>query len=804
MAVVRPGDPISHYRIRGQLGAGGMGLVFAAQDARLGRNVAIKFLSAELAASADGLERFRREARAASALNHPNICTVYDIGTHQGTPFLVMEHLEGETLGDRIAGKPRRVAEVVDIGIQIADALEAAHAHGIVHRDIKPGNLFVTRRGQAKILDFGLAKLAAEGGEPDCPDSAAVTLTMADDLTKPGTAVGTVAYMSPEQARGEEIDSRTDLFSFGAVLYEMCTGVAPFAGDSIAEIFDGILNKPVPPPSRANAAIPPALDTVILAALEKDRRTRVQSAAEMRAALGRIARSFDRGRAAAEAGPPVYGRRFILLAFCVVMATAAIVFLYFSLRPTRRTPAERTSIVVLPFVDLSPQKDQEYFCDGMTEEIITALSKMRVRVLASTSSFAFKGKREDVRSIARAVNAANVLEGSIRKAGNRIRVTAQLVSTADGYHLWTETYDRELTDVFRIQDDIAHAIANALRVSLAGHPESEGKSQTTNIDAYTLYLQGRYHWYNRTEAGFRIAASYFERAVERDPRYARAYAGLADVYVQLDGWEILRPHEAMPKAKEFVAKALAIDPMLAEAYVSRGAIAETYDWDAAATERDYARAVELDPVYITARWWYAAWLQAAGRMEESRQQWERALELDPLSVPVLIDAASYYDSAGDRDRALALCRKAIELDPNCSVCLRVLSSLLDQGGKREESYAAVQQAVALAPEYPAALADLAAFRAKRREWKEARAIADQLRALAKKKYVPAYIEARVRYALGDRQAARRLLMEARRERSPRLGWYFMGSGRESMYDYGSKPEPGFAALVREVLAPPLR
>jgi tetratricopeptide (TPR) repeat protein len=395
-----------------------------------------------------------------------------------------------------------------------------------------------------------------------------------------------------------------------------------------------------------------------------------------------------------------------------------------------------------------------------------------------------------------------VLEGSVRKAGNHIRITAQLVSVPDGYQLWSETYDRELTDVFHIQEEISQSIASALKINLSNDQAARLTTpQTSNIEAYNLYLQGRHHWYNRSESGFRSAAAYFERAVQLDRRYAKAYAGLADVYVQLDGWEFARPHEAMPKAKDFVNRALALDPALAEAYVSLGAIYETYDWDPGATERAYARAVALDPAYITGHWWYASWLESAGRAAEASQEWERALKLDPLSVPVLIDAAAWhYEAHNQHETALSLCRKAIDIDATNSLAYRYQANVLESLGRRQEAIAALERAVALAPDYPAALSDMVEMRVREGRTAEAQQILDRIRSLAQTRYVPAFVIARIYFALGDQQRALDWLVTARKERSPRLGWYVIADGKYRVFDYGSRVDPQFAVLVRRVLS----
>jgi serine/threonine protein kinase len=472
------GQVVSHFKIVQQIGAGGMGVVYKAEDLKLNRAVALKFLPEEVSRDKRALERFRREAQAASALNHPNICTIHDIDECEGQTFIAMELLEGQTLKQRIAEQaPLPSDEILDLSIQIADALNAAHTKGIVHRDIKPANIFIIQGGQAKILDFGLAKLPAAHRE-----SAESTLTAEDSLTSPGSAVGTIAYMSPEQARGEDLDARSDLFSFGVVLYEMATGRQAFAGSTSAVIFNAILSKAPTSPVQINPELPNQLEQIINKALEKDRALRYQSASELSTDLRRLKRDLDSGHKPATAAPP-----------------------------------KMPSLAVLPFANLSVDKENEYFSDGLAEEIINGLTHVPgLRVAARTSSFFFRGKGGDIREIGTRLNVENVLEGSVRKAGNRIRVTAQLISIADGYHLWSERYDRDMTDVFAIQDEISQAIVHKLRIQLSGE-EPKVKRYTENAEAYNLYLKGRYHFYRWSPDSLLKSKEYYERAVALDP-----------------------------------------------------------------------------------------------------------------------------------------------------------------------------------------------------------------------------------------------------------------------------------------------
>jgi serine/threonine protein kinase/Tfp pilus assembly protein PilF len=776
---VSAGTQVSHYRIEAKLGEGGMGTVFRALDTRLGRPVAIKFLSSVLADTA-ARRRFQREAQLASSLNHPHILTVLDVGDFKGRQYLVTEFIKGGTLRDWARGGQRTWRQTIELLLGIADGLAVAHAAGILHRDIKPENILVSENGYGKLADFGLAKLT-DG----------IVLSQMGTLTEtqPGVAVGTIPYMSPEQASGKSLDARSDVFSFGVVLYELLVGRRPFAAASNLELLHSILHGE---PQPLGQDIPIALSALVEKALEKDPGDRYQSMQEITVDLRRLLRPAAKERT----------NRILSwkgLAAAVLMLAAAVAVWKSWTAASRPQPR---SIAVLPLQNLSDDPSQEYFADGMTEEIISVLSKIRdLRVVSSTSVFAFKGRPQDVRAVARELHVGAILEGSVRKSGSRIKITAQLVSIPDGYHLWSETYDREFTDVFQIQEEISQSIANTLKVKLSGAQEGPRTPQTTNVEAYNLYLEGRHYWYNRSESGFRNAAAYFERAAQLDPQYARAWAGLADVYVQLDGWELARPREAMPKAKEYAQRALSLDPGLAEAYVSLGAIYETYDWDPQQTERAYARAVALDPTYITAHWWYASWLEAAGRATEADREWERALQLDPRSVPVLIDSAKYrLEAHGKVLDALLLYRKAIDIDPTQSLPYRYQAWALESVGKRQEATAAFERAAALAPDHPGALSDLTELRVRQGRTAEAPQILDQLLSLAKKQYVPSFVIGKIYFALGNRQQALKWMVAAREERSPRLGWYVIADGKYRPFDYGSRLNPEFVALIHRVLA----
>jgi len=538
------GQRLSHYDIHRQLGSGGMGVVYEAEDTRLGRRVAVKLLPHELARDPQALERFQREARAASALNHPNICTVFAIEQHEGEHFIVMELLEGESLADRLARQRLEPAAIVDIGVQMADALESAHAKGIVHRDIKPANVFVNARGQVKILDFGLAKFDQGSGR-----ASQDATRMSDQLTTPGTAMGTVAYMSPEQARGQLTDARTDLFSLGAVLYQMATGVLPFPGDTQAVVFEAILNRDPRPVSEISAAAPPDLVRLIDKALEKDRNLRYQSATDLKTDLQRLKRTLDSGRRrAAEPTDQASGR--------ARLADASLAVLYFE--------------------NLSGVKEDEYFRDGITEDIITELSKIRgLRIFSRPTVLAYRDKTVTPAQIGQQLSAAYVLAGSLRRSGNRLRINAQLVDTHTDFPLWSERYDRELQDVFEVQDEIARKIAMALRITLTPQEQADIASRPTdNLQAYDLYLRAKSHARRMTRQDLELAYQMFQQAVVLDPDFALAYAGMANASA-LHHYNYGRQALWMDRAEAAAEQAAALRPELPETEVARAWVLHT-------------------------------------------------------------------------------------------------------------------------------------------------------------------------------------------------------------------------------------
>jgi serine/threonine protein kinase/Tfp pilus assembly protein PilF len=685
------GRQIGAYRITSLLGAGGMGEVYRAEDTRLARAVAMKVLPKELAQDQERMSRFVREARAASALNHANVAHIYEIGQSDGLHFIAMEYVEGQSLAQKMSGKPLDLAEILEVGIQVADALEEAHRKGITHRDIKSANLMKTPTGQVKVLDFGLAKITRREGE------AAGSDVSTSIQTAPGRILGTLRYMSPEQVLGKELDARTDLFSLGVVLYEMTTGRQPFSGKQASEVMDRILHAQPEALARFNYEVPTELERVIRKCLEKDRERRYQLAREVQADLSRLkegsaanAVMVDKSTAKARATL----RHPVAVAAVMLMIVAAIAYaLLFHRSPGLLSP-EIKSLAVLPLENLSGDPLQEYFADGMTEALISNLAQIRaLKVISRTSVMRYKASRRSLPEIAQELNVDAVITGSVQRSSGRVRVTAQLIQAATDVHLWARNYERELGDVLKLQSEVARAVVDEIRIQLT--PEERARlASAHNIvpAAHEEYLLGSYYRWKQNEEDLERAVHHFERATQIDPNYAAAYAGLSNAWLERGIWGARSFTEVHSPSRVAATRALELDDRLAEGYVVQGHLKYVYDWDWTGAEKDLQHALELDPNNLDANRRYADLLQALGRFPESISHIERAEQLDPLSSNICSGFGRILYRARKYDEAILHLQRAIELEPRNYGAYGRLGDVYEQMGKYDLAIANVEKA----------------------------------------------------------------------------------------------------------------
>lgn len=700
-----------------------MGQVYLAKDKKLDRRVAIKILNEEFNQDESTLQRFVSEAKAASALNHPNILTIYEFGEAEDVRFIVTEYIEGNTLREIIRESRLSLAEILDISIQITGALSAAHRAHLVHRDIKPENIMIRPDGYVKVLDFGLAKLVEQKNrsllgleEP----------TLQYNLTTKGLIVGTVNYMSPEQARGKRVDARTDIFSFGIVLYEIVTGKQPFLGETINHTIVAILEKEPPSLSEFIDTYPPELERIIKKCLAKNPDERYNGADKL----------LDDVKALKEE-----------LTFQSKLERSSL--------PKQQAGAEaKNSIAILPFANISNESENEYFCDGLAEELLNALAKIEdLKVAARTSAFSFKNKHVEISEIGKTLNVKTVLEGSVRRSGNRLRISVQLVNATDGYHLWSERYDREMRDIFDVQDEITLAVVDALKVKLLGKEKAAIlKRYTDNPEAYELYLQGLYHSNKWTDEGMRKSIEYFEKVLEKDPEFAPAHAKIADYYHFSSHIGLFSPQEIFPKWKAAAQRALEIDEGLADAHLAMAHIHFYYERDWPKAEREFERAVELNPNSTDAHKYYGLFLASRERFDQAVREGEKALALDPLSIAVNIVVGFIYLYVERPDDALGLVRRMIELDANAPQGYWVGGSLLMANGNHEEAVEAFQKSMSLG-DNQMALAKLGCAYALAGKRDESLKILDQLFELRERQYTAPFNIARVYAGLGDNDNA---------------------------------------------------
>jgi serine/threonine-protein kinase len=709
---------ISHYRIVTKLGAGGMGEVYLAEDTRLGRKVALKILSEDFTQNEEGLRRFQQEARAASALSHQNILTIFDIGNEGSTHFIATEFIEGDTLRSKLSAPPLGIEESLEITIQVARALEAAHRSGIIHRDIKPENLMIRDDGLVKVLDFGLAKLN-ESKEWNQAGEEAATLILVK--TTPGLIMGTVSYMSPEQARGKEVDERTDIFSLGVVMHEMLAGQLPFAGETMSDVLASILQAEPASPGSLNPRVPAELDRVTSKTLAKDREQRYQSATELLSDLRRVQRQLTQEtlvKRASDIKPNRSGS---------VQTQDAI--------PTPRVGIR--SLAVLPFTNAGDDPEMEYLSDGLTENILFGLSQLsEVQVLAKSAVFRHKGSEQDSITIGRTLGVGAIVTGRVRQRGKTLLISAELIDVESGWQLWGAQYKRAAENLYDIEDEIANEISQKLRLKLT--PERQmalDRRRTDNNDAYHLYLKGRFHWGKRTKAALFKSLELFRQAVEADPLYALAYAGIAEGYAPLAFYCHLAPRDAAPKAKAAAEKALEIEPELPEALTVLGAMKASYDWDVTGAETLLRRAVANDPRYPRARQSLAECLTITARYAEACEEVQRALDLDPLSLHVNAAVVMDYYFARLYDEAINHAQKALELDPTFFPTRFVTGLAYQASGRLPEAVAEFQEARALSDGSTLMTAALAGALAASEKKDEANALLLQLEEIALSRYV---------------------------------------------------------------------
>lgn len=781
------GQMISAYEILSFISRGGMGVVFLAQDRKLNRKVALKLLPHELTDNRDRLQRFEHEARATSALNHPNILTIYEIGASDGVTFIATEFIEGETLSAKMKGEHLSYSEILDLAIQITSALAAAHQAGIVHRDIKPENIMVRRDGIAKLLDFGLAKTV---GTSAALDYESPTRPLA--RTDPGVVMGTVSYMSPEQARGKPVDGRTDIWSLGVALYEIVSGTKPFSGETAGDVIAAILKTNPAPLKDLAPEVPDELQRIVLKMLRHDKEARYQTATELLVDLKSLKQELEfaaklersvappsqsqndlvvtaqanvetqSGEAKSTAAYLVAGVKRYRLAVLAALLLLAVVIagLAYYFRD-RSTPGAIESIAVLPFDNQNHDADSDYLADGVTESIINSLTGLpNLKVIARSSVFRYKGKQIDPFAAGKELGVRAILTGRIVQRGDQLTISAELIDVRDNKQLWGEKYDRKVADLLAIQREIAQEITSNLRLKLSGESQNQvTKRYTESPEAYQLYLKGRFYWNKRTEESFDKAIDYFRQAIARDPNYALAYTGLADSYSFLSSQAIRSPRDVFPLAKEAATKAIQIDGSLSEAHTSLAYVKLYYDWDWAGAEQEYLRAIELNPNYSTPHHGYAYLLLSSGRTDAALAEIAKAEQIDPLSLVLNTDHGEYYYFARRPAEAIAQLKKAIDLDPSFVRAHLLMSRALVQQGRCSDAIPEVQKTRNLVPsiEVLGWMAQVYASCGQRAEAQKALAeLLDQ----SKEHYVSPHWIAAVQAGLGNRDEAFKWLDQA--------------------------------------------
>jgi serine/threonine protein kinase/Tfp pilus assembly protein PilF len=775
------GTMVSHYRIAEKIGAGGMGEVYLAEDTKLHRKVALKFLPHYLCQDADCRARFKREAQAAAKLSHPNIVTIYEVSEFNGRPFFAMENVEGQTIRDFGKGKELPLNRIIELATQVCEGLAKAHAAGIVHRDIKPSNILIDSDGRAKIVDFGLASV--HGSE---------------HLTKTGSTLGTVGYMSPEQARGEEVDARSDLFSFGVVLYEMIAGRSPFKADSEIATIKNVIEAVPEPLARYKNDVPEELQRIVTKALTKDKNLRYQHADEVSADLKSVRKGSESIEASRVLGASTAHRRkwtYLIAGLAMLVVTFLLIKVYVF------KPAEEPldSLAVLPLQNLSSDPEQEYFSDGMTEALITELQKIKsLRVISRTSVMRFKKSNEALPDIARKLAVKAVVEGSVMRDGDKVRITVQLIQASPEKHLWGSNFDRPMQNILSLQSDVAQAIANEIGASLTPQEVTRlVSSRPVNPEAYELYLKGSFFWNKATAPAMEKSIEYFQQAIEKDSNFAAPHASLAEAYAILGQMAALPQGEYFPKQKRAVLRALELDDRMGEAHSSFGLLKTEQEWDWKGAEWEYKRAIELSPNYANGYLWYSQLLNLLGRDEEALAKVKRAQELDPLNSFIAANVLWRLWSVGHFDQAIAESEKLLEMYPDYWLNHWVRGGIYAGKGMYEQAIVEQEKAVALSEGSLECLPDLGHAYALAGKRAEALKVLGRLEAESKKRYVPSIFFATVYTGLGEKDLAFQWLEKAYQEHDIRLPW-FLTDGYMSSPDPSSdlRSDPRFRELLK--------
>ena len=785
------GTRLGPYEILSPLGAGGMGEVYRARDSRLDREVAIKVLPEHLSRDPEAMARFEREAKAVAALSHPNILAIHDFGREQGVCFAVMELLEGETLRARLRQAALPWRRAVEVAVAVAEGLSAAHRKGIVHRDLKPENIFLTTDSRVKILDFGLARVRPTRAKlTEGQTATALTPASGGDRTEPGTLMGTVGYMSPEQIRGEVVEATGDIFAFGCVLYEMVAGKRAFPGGTAADSMVAVLKEEPPELADSGKQVPPELSRVISHCLEKKPQERFQSARDLAFALKAV-----QGGVGAAPAARVEAKFQWRPAAWITAAAAVIVLLGVALFLWLGRSKGIDSLAVLPFVNAGADPSTEYLSDGLTEGIINNLSQLpNLGVMSRSSVFRYKGRDMDPQTVGRQLKVKAVLMGRVVRRAESLSISTELVDVASSRQIWGEQYNRQIAEILTVQEEIAREISDKLRLRLTGEDRKRmARRPTQNTEAYQLYLQGRYHWNKRTLEGMQQSIDFFQQAIAKDPRYGLAYAGLADAYALLADYHVLPAKEVMPRAKAAAIKAVEIDDSLAEAHASLGWAKLTHDWAWPDAEREFKRAIELNPGYATAHQSYGEYLLVMGRNEEALAEMRRALDLEPLSLVINAALASTFYYTRQYDQAMEQCRKTIALDANFVQAHIFLGRAYEQKGDYKEAVAELQKALQISEGNTNELAALGHAYAISGKAAEARKILDDLKERSKQTYVQPMWIAGIHIGLGERVQAFQWLQKAYDDRS---GW-LVYLKVDPMFN-SLRADASYADLVRRV------